>query len=36
MTAYYDSQGNLLHVDKGELTSDVLRSRMTQLFGLNV
>jgi len=36
MTAYFDELGILVHVDRGELTSEVLRSRMRDLFGLLV
>jgi len=36
MTAFFDEQGILVHVDRGELTSEVLRSRMQQYFGLFV
>ncbi len=36
ITAYFDELGTLVHVDRGELTSEVLRSRMQQLFGLLV
>jgi len=36
LTAFYDSNGNLAHVDRGELSTPQLASRLQQLFGLTV
>ena len=36
LTAFYDANGNLVQVDRGELSTQVLASRLQQLFGLTV
>ncbi len=36
ITAFYDDEGNLLHVDGGALPEPALRQRLTQLYGLDV
>ncbi len=36
LTAFYDANGNLVQVDRGELSSPLLASRLQQLFGLTV
>ena len=36
ITAFYDAEGNLLHVDGGALPEPALRDRLEQLYGLTV
>jgi thiol-disulfide isomerase/thioredoxin len=36
MTAFYDADGNVVHVDRGELSTSSLKQRMEELFGLSV
>lgn len=35
MTAFYSPDGQLVHVDLGELSSEALQSRLTQFYGLS-